>query len=51
MLEVRQYKTIKKDHIYIPFDINTNSIIYKNKMELIKFPFKEVIMNNDIEQI
>lgn len=51
MLERKQYNKIKKGHIYLPLDINTNSVIYKNRLELIKFPFKEIIISNDLEQI
>ena len=51
MLEKEQYNRIKKGRLYIPLDINTNSIIYKNRLELIKFPAKDVILSSNLEEI
>ena len=51
MLEVKQYYEIKKGIRYIPLDINTNSRIYKNGLELIKIPRPHIPVGKTLENL
>lgn len=51
MTEVKQYADIKKGRRYIPFDLNTNSRIYVNGLELTKIHKKHVLFGSRQEKL
>ena len=51
MIEVKQYSDIKKRRRYIPLDLNTNSKIYINDLELTKTPKPHVLFGNREEKL
>lgn len=51
MIEVKQYTDIKKGRRYLPFDLNTNSKIYVNGLELTKIPKKHILFGSRQEKL